>query len=435
MPKNFNLSKKGFRVQDQATGHILDVQYDGHKYEGNVIIPELDMNFKLAPWNSGENPFQNDRCFEGQQNGVSFGQGWWFEIEPSDPFSSIMAEVERLSNKKSLFSFRKKTPKESLGAMVPKAHNTGFVFADATNDLGEAADTIMKSSNLMKMAYGYARRAAAAALYIQGVADEQQFQHVVAMFKSLQLQTEHSVEFQESAGAEAATFLQRYHPSISSMFIGYLLKIAMEYETPQGQLDDSQLFEEVLDMAYSEQQVSSDAAKPKNVEPRLVDYIDQRTSTPYQLNKTPLTKEEKLKEIAECVVGLTSESLCKADLELSQSSAISMVQAISQKMNDDAVVNNDSMFIAFQVVKFLADNALEHKEYDALCMFALSIVWGAKNYSEEHQSSDEKARFIGRMENEAMELLVENKKFVKPSVAKNYIEASILALCVPNFFD
>lgn len=279
MPKNFNLSKKGFRVQDQDTGHILDVQYNGNRYEGSVMIPELNIGFKLVPWTSGENPFQNDQCFEGQQNGVPFGQGWWFKIQPSDPFSSIMAEVERLANKKSFSFFRKKAPIESLGTIVPKVHSTGFVFGDASNDLGEAVDTIMKSSNLMKMAYGYARRAAAAALYIQGIFDEQQFEHVVAMFKSLQLQTEHSVEFQDAAGAEAASFLQSYHPSISRMFLGYLQKIATQYEIPPGQLNDSQLFETVLDMVYGEQQASSDTAKAQNVEPRLVDYVDQQAST------------------------------------------------------------------------------------------------------------------------------------------------------------
>lgn len=279
MSRNYNLSKTGFRVQDQSSGHALAVEYDGERYEGTVMIPEFDMGFKLAPWSSGENPFQDDLCFEGQQNGVPFGQGWWFKIQPTDPFSSIMAEVEGLANKKSLFSFRKKKPKESLGAIVPKTHSTGFVFVDATNDLGEAADTIMKSSNLLKMAYGYARRAAAAALYIQGIADEQQFQHVFAMFKSLQLQTEHSVEFQEAAGAEATVFLQRYHPSISSMFLGFLLKIAMEHEIPQGQLDDSQLFKEVLDMAYSGQEASHDTARRQYAEPRIVDHVDQRAST------------------------------------------------------------------------------------------------------------------------------------------------------------
>ena len=167
---------------------------------------------------------------------------------------------------------------------------------------------------------------------------------------------------------------------------------------------------------------------------RLGKYAVSQGPSPSSSN-TPMSKDEKLQEIARCVVDLTSESLYQIDLELTQSKANALVQTISQEMNDKAVASNDSLFIALQVVEILAGNALENEEYDALCMLALSVAWGTRHYLEEHQLSEEKSKFIEKMIANAMKMLAENKQFVKSGVATNFIGASILALCSPNPLD
>lgn len=168
----------------------------------------------------------------------------------------------------------------SLSSIVPKSHDTGFVFVNVTNDLGAAAERIMGSTNHIKMAYGYARRAAAAALHIQGIIDEDGFQHVCGIFKSLQALTEHSVEFQEAAGAEATKFIQSYNSSVSGLFLKYLMQIATQYEVGERQLSDSELIKAVMDHMYRDQEVSNGVASNQPAELRFIDYVDQLTSTP-----------------------------------------------------------------------------------------------------------------------------------------------------------
>jgi hypothetical protein len=144
------------------------------------------------------------------------------------------------------------------------------------------------------------------------------------------------------------------------------------------------------------------------------------------MDSLPLTKDAKLKEIAKCLIDLTFESLCQINLELSQGNASSMLQSISDEFDDEAVAYNDSMFIALQVMEYLANNSLENKEYDALCMFAISIVSGTESYSENKKLSQEKVLFIGKMKSNAIELLTENKQFVNSSAARNFIVSFML---------
>lgn len=102
------------------------------------------------------------------------------------------------------------------------------------------------------------------------------------------------------------------------------------------------------------------------------------TQTRVPSGTLPDSKDKKLKEIARCVVDITSDALSQIDLELSESNAISLVQSIAHEMNDESVAENDAMFIGLQVVEYLGKNALENEEYDALCMFALSVALGGR---------------------------------------------------------
>lgn len=253
MSANYEISKTGFTVTDTETRHILHVKFEKNKYHGIVIIPEQNQQLPLAPWGKGENPFKNDLCFEGMQTGYAPEGYWWFKIRPSSPFSTIMKEVEELNKK---FGFLKKLLRKDtvrLTDIVHRKHKTGYIFIDINNDLGDAAEEIMANTANIKMAYGYARRTAVAALYIQGIVDKDLYDHVLTVFKSLQIQTEHTVEFQEQAFSESMEFIKSYNPLISTFLAKKIIAIAQDYEIPEGQLDDAQLIKEVLDIAHEEQ--------------------------------------------------------------------------------------------------------------------------------------------------------------------------------------
>lgn len=177
------------------------------------------------------------------------------------------------------FRRNKKRDENSLSGVVKKINDTGYVFVDINNDLGEAAEEIMSSSTMVQMAYGYARRTAVAALYVQGLVNKDTYDHVISIFKSLQIKTGHTVEFQESAFAEAAEYMNGYHHLITSFMAKMVVSIAENYEIPPVQLDDAQLFKEVLDTAHNEQEAMHVSFGRDYDEPRLIEYVDQVNSS------------------------------------------------------------------------------------------------------------------------------------------------------------
>ncbi|WP_163390192.1 hypothetical protein [Enterovibrio norvegicus] len=254
MSNNYKTSKSGFEIQDKETGHILLVKYENDVYQGVVIMPEQNEQLPLATWIKGENPFQNDNCFEGMQSGYAPNGYWWFNISPSIPFSKIMKEVEDLNKSGGFFRnlFKPKVRIErKLADIVIKSNQTGYIFIDIMNDLGGAAEEIMKASNLIQMTYAYARRSAATALYLQGLVDRDVFDHNLSFFNAVQVKTEHSVEFQELSFSEAIEYMQTYNPIITRMLIKKMAVIASEYVAPNEQLSDTDLIRAVMD-AYSE---------------------------------------------------------------------------------------------------------------------------------------------------------------------------------------
>ena len=177
--------------------------------------------------------------------------------------------------------FKRKTKKDEnkLSGVVKKVNDTGYVFVDINNDLGEAAEEIMSSSPMIQMAYGYARRTAVAALYIQGLVNQEAYDNVISIFKSLQIKTGHTVEFQESAFAEAAEYMVGYHRLITSFMAKLIVSVVENYEIPAGKLDDAQLFKEVLDTAHKEQEARHVSSGHQHGRPRLIEYVDQVNSS------------------------------------------------------------------------------------------------------------------------------------------------------------
>ena len=151
--------------------------------------------------------------------------------------------------------FRKKEPSHSIKLIdiVKKTNQTGYVFGNISNDLGVAAERIMRNQPLIIMAYGYVRRAAAAALYVQGVFDKDGYDYVTSMFKSLQAQTVHTVEFQEMAASHSIEFMQTYSNSINGLFVKKIVSISLKYEISSERIADENLFQSVIETIRAEE--------------------------------------------------------------------------------------------------------------------------------------------------------------------------------------
>lgn len=151
-----------------------------------------------------------------------------------------------------MFFKKELTSAPKLLHFVRKTTDTGFIFWNINDDLGRSAREIMDSTPLVKMSYGYARRSAAAALYVQGLFDRASYEHAVAIFKALQSQTGHTVEFQQTAAADASEFLKSYHYAVTGFFASKVIQIANEYEISNRRLSDAELVSSVIETAHME---------------------------------------------------------------------------------------------------------------------------------------------------------------------------------------
>ena len=94
--------------------------------------------------------------------------------------------------------------------VVKKINNSGNAFTDINNDLGTYIDENGDCDPLIKMAYGYARRLAVAGLCLQHIVDKELYDYVYQIFKSLQLSTGQTVEFQKDAAEQARELIFSY---------------------------------------------------------------------------------------------------------------------------------------------------------------------------------------------------------------------------------
>ena len=113
---------------------------------------------------------------------------------------------------------------------VAKQSDRGYVFLDMNEDLARSGYEWQKAPPYLLMAYGYARRTIAAALLIQGIADKDNYNHTVSLFKGIQLQTVHTVEFQEKAARAAEVFMATYDPRINRNVIGLIVGLANAFK-------------------------------------------------------------------------------------------------------------------------------------------------------------------------------------------------------------
>lgn len=125
----------------------------------------------------------------------------WSEIEQEAEWSSFSFNAEEENDPQ--------TEQMRLIHIVKKSNNLiEGTFANINNDLNESIDLSLPP--LIVMAYAYARRTAAAGLFLQGVFSLENYLHASNMFKRYQLLTGQSYEFQEEAAAQADELLQSY---------------------------------------------------------------------------------------------------------------------------------------------------------------------------------------------------------------------------------
>ena len=126
------------------------------------------------------------------------------------------------------------------------------VFADIMNDLGEYSKehgSYDQQNNILRfMAYAYARRTAAAGLFLQGYWSREYYDHASNFFKSAQLSTGQSVEFQENAAKQSMEFLLSYDQRLNKNLVGQITAV-VEHNIAQSAYEmgmhftDEQLFE------------------------------------------------------------------------------------------------------------------------------------------------------------------------------------------------
>lgn len=109
------------------------------------------------------------------------------------------------------------------------------VFANINNNLGEhfSQGNVSRSSPIILMAYAYARRTAAAGLFLQGVFDRGTYKIASSTFTAMQLHTGHTVEFQEEAGRQAEELLVSYDSRLDKLTSGLITMMVEQYKTPE----------------------------------------------------------------------------------------------------------------------------------------------------------------------------------------------------------
>ncbi|MGS0691769.1 hypothetical protein [Shewanella sp. 30m-9] len=126
-----------------------------------------------------------------------------------------------------MFSFFKK----DLAKLVKRNHNSEFAFVDAYNDLGIFIDENPKPTPEVFMAYCYARRNCAAAFYLQGIWEYDQFQYTQNMFKAGQLNCGKkglTKEFQEQAATQSVEYLRKYVPQWQSLQLSICTSLVID---------------------------------------------------------------------------------------------------------------------------------------------------------------------------------------------------------------
>ena len=123
-------------------------------------------------------------------------------------------------------------------------------FEDLNRDLGSFIEEHFEACEpVLKMAYAYARRTAAAGLFFQGIIQQNAVKHVQDIFEGLQRLTGQTISFQREAALQATEIVRSYVPGLTSDHEVVLLNYAREGVTALELASNTALGFEIDDLA------------------------------------------------------------------------------------------------------------------------------------------------------------------------------------------
>lgn len=130
------------------------------------------------------------------------------------------------------FDFNKCSTTNKLISLIKKQADENSIFINIMNDLalspfGKEHSKLSKDDDIFLMAYAYARRFAACALYLRGIMEQEMIIYTQNIWYSYGMQTSGEKEFQKKASDYAVEFLQTYNENFTKDFISYLTSIVM----------------------------------------------------------------------------------------------------------------------------------------------------------------------------------------------------------------
>ena len=128
------------------------------------------------------------------------------------------------------------TEKKLVNVVEKKYNQPEGILANINNDLNAFMTVSLLNSEdyedkLLVMAYGYARRIAAAGLFLQGVFNREAYNQAKIVFQSLQVKTGHTIKFQEDAFSQALEYIQSYDNRINREFVSLIVATAENEDT------------------------------------------------------------------------------------------------------------------------------------------------------------------------------------------------------------
>ncbi len=110
-----------------------------------------------------------------------------------------------------------------ITCVQPTENSEHGAFVNINNDLARFIESNEGCDDLIKMSYAYARRFAVAGMCLQGLVKVDLYNHVLSVFKSLQLTTDPDIEFQENAFSQAVDLVESYTSLFDKNAIKYMI--------------------------------------------------------------------------------------------------------------------------------------------------------------------------------------------------------------------
>jgi len=238
------VKKNGVRLTAKQIAEEVNKKISSKELARQFILEELDsarqgnsiaQNFVK---NSGFKPYEylgasNRTKWEGEESELEYLQLFvrLFTSKIREPDLMIELSIRVLDEIMKIWELGKYKVNNTINIetsrlidLVEKKHyRFESILAEINDDLNNFInEDLLQSQNyddkLILMAYGYARRFAAAGLFLQGIFTHDEYQHSKDIFYALQSKTGQTVKFQEDAFAQSLEYIQSYDKRISRDF-------------------------------------------------------------------------------------------------------------------------------------------------------------------------------------------------------------------------